>query len=58
MRSEVYDGGFIGQAIKKLIREGRRKRWPMWHSVLDMVLAVGWYVTILAAFTWLIVILI
>jgi preprotein translocase subunit SecE len=57
MRSEIHDGDFVGQAIQKLIREGKRKRWPIWHSVIDIVLMISWYLAILAAFIWLIVIL-
>ena len=43
--------------MRKLIKEGKRKRWPIWHYVLDIVLMMGWYLTVLAAFIWLIVIL-
>jgi hypothetical protein len=57
MRSEIHDGDFVGQAIQKLIKSGKRKRWPMWHYLLDITLTIGWYLAILAAFIWLIVIL-
>lgn len=57
MRSKIYNGDLVGAAILKLIKDGKRKRWPIWHYVLDIVLMMGWYLLVLAAFIWLIVIL-
>ena len=57
MRSKIYNGDLIGEAMRKLIKEGKRKRWPIWHYMLDIVLMMSWYLLLLAVMVYLVVIL-
>lgn len=58
MRGKIYNGDVMMSAIDQLIKQKSRKRWPIWHYALDIVMAICWYCLLLAILVYIVVILI